>query len=386
MSASHPRPRCGLRSRSSPSASKPSFKPFITRSAILILSVLSLLTPAAADPDPTRTITLSYLDESGALIDQPQTIHFADCLALVTSLLESTEGVYSSVSASDPQAALNLYEDQFCQILTSSAVGRWNNVSPVANMVAIRWEGTAPADMTPGTLSPNAFPKEMTVQTQGPDPDADPVVFVMDPSRGRLVVGLVAAVLVVGVLIGVYKVYVAAQFTPPPKKPKKEKKPKGLNTKKIKKKDAYFKKPDRNDQQSFQRLNNDSPEPYSIRPLMTERGIRDSQLSEAATFVDWNQQKSGNNRINGPDSVAIDMHETTGARPSPLHVQSGSSTLNLIHFDSDTSTVGGPGNSNSSHNRGRGGEVLVPMHTFESNYQHPHQQQFHRRSSSSRSR
>jgi len=55
-------------------------------------------------------------------------------------------------------------------------------------------------------------------------------------------VGVVAAVLGMGVAIGVYQVYLAAQYVPPPKIPKK-KKGNGLNLKKVRKQDAFFMKP-----------------------------------------------------------------------------------------------------------------------------------------------
>ncbi|KAF8934272.1 hypothetical protein EDD21DRAFT_416191 [Dissophora ornata] len=356
--------------------------------ALVILSALSLLTPAVSAAEPANSITISFLDESGAVIGEPQIIPYAQCRDIDPSLLQSTDGLYASVVASELHAALNLYSSQSCQVPAGSAVGQWPNTGTVTNMTSIRWEGIAPADMVPGTLSPDSFPPQMAVQTQVPDPDADPVTWEMDPSKGRVVVGFVAGVLVIGVLIGIYQVYLAAQYVPPPKKPKK---PTGLNTKKIKKKDAYFKKPVHGDQQAFQRLYNDSPEPYATHSSMTERGARDSQASEAATIVDWSQQQRSRNGHNGSDMVTIDMGETTSShntRPLPLQAHSRSSTLNLIQFDNDTQAASSGHNSN--YNRGRGGEVLVPMNTFESNHQHSYQQQHGRtairRSSSSRSR
>ncbi|KAG0306058.1 hypothetical protein BGZ98_003045 [Dissophora globulifera] len=385
-------------------------------SALLVLAFLALLTPlaspAAAAPDTTPgSITLTFLDQDGLPLGDPQTIPRSTCISLdFNQGLDPTDPDfvdYSSVVASEPQAALNIYSSQFCQTLASSAVGQWDNADPLTDMISIRYEGLAPASMVPGTLSPSAFPPGLVVPTQAPSdptsspsadpnagPVADPAAWKMDASKGKIVVGLVSAVLVIGVLLGVYQVYEAAQYVPPPKKPKKP-----TMTKKIKKKDAYFKKPVRDDP-TFQRLlNNDSPEPYasSQRPLMSERGGRDSRLSEAATFVDWSQQQQQQQKNRQSDAVLIDMQETTDTSmhpgsnqtrlggPLPAPPNTGSSIL--IQFDNYDGTGTGPSSySNSSSNstgstyasqsRVAAGEVLVPMNTFEYNYLHPSQRQY----------
>ncbi|KAG0237468.1 hypothetical protein BGX31_003593 [Mortierella sp. GBA43] len=325
------------------------------RAATLLAAAIAVLAPTAHAQDH-KILSLTFHNEAGGSLGQ-QTIPYAECTPL-------TQEAFASVTSTDSQAALNLYEDRWCQTVVRSTVGEWSKVEEVQGVITIRWEGTAPSDRAPGSLSTDAFPEKMFVQKPISGPDA----WVMDPAKGKMVVILVAAVLLIGIMIGSVQVYRAAQYTPPPKKPKKQT---GLNVKKIKKKDAYFKKPPRNDAgHSFQRLNDDST---------IEHSARNSQHSEAATFVEWQQQQRSmnNNKGYGADSISIDMRET---RSSPPHGRSGSS--NLIRFDSDISPAyHGSGNNN----RGRGGEVLVPMHTFDNNnYQHPRSPV--RRPSNSRSR
>ncbi|KAF9896843.1 hypothetical protein BX616_006655 [Lobosporangium transversale] len=388
--------------------------PGAARRRLLALAVFALALfssiPTLVDAAKGETITLSFLDEAGAVISQ-QTIPWAECTNIDTTLLQPTGGAYASVSASVDHAALNLYSYPYCATLSGSAVGRWRNAGDLKDMIAIRWEGIA-NDLAPGTERTTNFPPEMAVATQGPDPDADPILWAPDPEKGKLVVGLVAGVLAVGVLIGVYQVYKAAQYVPPPKKPKKI----TLNTKKIKKKDAYYRKPaparpvssGEDDKRSFQRLeHNESPEPLLNRPQMMERGggpfggsSRDSQYSEAATFVDWGQQQQ--HQQHNP-AVSIDMRETSysnnnnnnnnnsiATRLSPFRDQHRPATAELIQFDGVQSSDN-TSNHNNSNNRGRGGEVLVPMHTFENNNGYSNNNGYngrsaYRRSSSSRSR
>ncbi|KAG0206823.1 hypothetical protein BGX28_001808 [Mortierella sp. GBA30] len=360
-----------------------SFRSLIS-SSFLFLATLSLILPTVSAQDSTtQSLSISFLDESGEALGQAQNIPRGECKAL-----DTTSGAYTTAKSSDPHSALNLYSGMFCSVPLGSTTGEWANTGVVKDVAYIRWEGTAPSTATPGDIRPTTWPENMAVQTKVADSDDK---WVMDPSKGVVVVAVVAGVMVIGVLIGVYQVYKAAQYVPPPKKPKK---PTGLNTKKIKKKDAYFKKPVRDDQQSFQRLHNESPEPFASthQPMMTDRS-RDSQYSEAATtFVDWSNNNQ-NSRFNkggrgGPynsDSVSIDMRETSRSSPSPLHFQSGSSTLDLINFDHDSSNHR-QGSYNNHSDRGRGGEVLVPMHTFDNNYQNQHGRLTTRRASSSRSR
>ncbi|KAF9940298.1 hypothetical protein BGZ67_007928 [Mortierella alpina] len=342
---------------SSPSSSAPSrkrvFKSFVT-SSLAILALMSLNAPTVSAQAAGATVDLTLYNEESVAIGQPQSIPKITCTGI--NIAEGTS--FASASASDQRSALNLYQDRFCQIVIASTTGKWANSGTSPNITYIRWEGTAPATATTGEVTTSGWPPNMAIQTQV----AGPGQWVMDPKKGIIVVALVAVVMVIGVLIGIYQVYKAAQFVPPPKK---EKKPTGLNTKKIKKKDAYFKKPVRDDQQSFQRLHNESPEPFATRHQpMTERS-RDSQYSEAATtFVDWNNsnnnthsnqnQRSNNNGRGGlysSDAISIDMRDTSHqARSSPSPFHHGSSTLDLINFDQDSSSHRG---HNGYNDRGR---------------------------------
>ncbi|KAF9112507.1 hypothetical protein BGX27_003264 [Mortierella sp. AM989] len=294
------------------------------RSFVFISLLLSILTHhiTIAAPDPTKSVTLSFLDGAGAVIGQPQNIPHAKCTILQVSQFVATGG-FASVSTTDLHSALNLYEDPRCQILAGSSVGRWDNVAPVANMVAIRYEGTADASLPTGVVRLEGFPHEMAVQTKIP-----PMQWVMDPSKGKLLVGVIGSLLGIGVIIGAYQVYQASLYEIPPKKPKK--KATGLNIKKIKKKDAYYRKPVRDDQQSFQRLETQELiiSPQQSQSQMVERrvagtgGSRNSQHSESGISLDWNT-KTRSNSGNGSDSVLIDMQETKVARIPLREHQSG---------------------------------------------------------------
>ncbi|KAF9901991.1 hypothetical protein EC991_005428 [Linnemannia zychae] len=323
------------------------------------------------------SLTFSFFDESDAQIGSSFTIPKGKCTPLV---LDSLAGAnYTTIKSSDEHSALNLYKQPSCDYVERSAVGFWTNQDPVNDIIAVRWEGTAPADRVPGSIGGTSFPRDMTNQPLNPVEDdgsaKKPEQWVMDPAKGRVVVGIIAGVLVIGVAIGIFQVYVAAQYKPPPKKPKKPKT--GLNIKKIKKKDAYYKKPVRaEDQVAFQRLQTESPEPYAgaggRQPAlsMTERS-RDSQFSEAATFVDWNNQShqraspmnsgrsNGKGYQDGSDSVSIDMRDNR----SPF---ANSFSPDLLQFENSGGRGYGQQQQNQNQSfRGRGGEVLVPMDTLD---------------------
>ncbi|KAF9539884.1 hypothetical protein EC957_004892 [Mortierella hygrophila] len=371
-------------------------------------ALCSLLPSVIAQATTPEQITYSFLDEDGGPIGQAYPILKVKC----TPLASLNGQTYASIQTSDGRSALNLYSDAVCQVGVASSVGEWPNVSPSAGIVAVRWEGAAPADRPTGNVSVVTFDKGLETQPYNPVDDdgtsssKDPV-WVMNPSKGRVVVGLVAAILVLGVAVGIYQVYVAAQYKPPPKKPKKPKT--GLNIKKIKKKDAFYKKPSRTTENgaAFQRLEGDGPEPYAgaggRQPAlaMTERS-RDSQHSEAATFVDWNNQSqqrssplsSGKGFQDGMNSVSIDMHgNNNNNNNNNLSPFANSFSPDLMHFDNSGGR--GYGQQQQGHNqqyRGRGGEVLVPMDTLDSHHQHGNNQyntnnrSAVRRTSSSRSR
>ncbi|KAF9921871.1 hypothetical protein FBU30_008052 [Linnemannia zychae] len=392
--------------------------PFSLKAAFFLSVALCSFAPTvAAQATRPANITLSFYDEAGGAIGQPISVSYSECAPLDISSLAGQN--YTTVKASDPRAGLNVFSDPYCQVPEGSVVGEWKNASPISDMLTVIWEGTAPAERATGSYDPNAFPENMTPQVYNPVEDdgtkkGDPV-WTMDPSKGRVVVGIVAGVMIIGVAIGVYQVYVAAQYKPPPKKPKKPKT--GLNVKKIKKKDAYYRKPVRTEDNGpgFQRLQSNNSEPYSTGtvgsrpPAMTERS-RDSQYSEAATFVDWNNQNqqrssplsSSRSGIkgyqDGSDSVSIDMpalnsnnnnnnnnHSTNNrsAFPSPY-------AADLINFDNGPPAGRGYGQQNNQPYRGRGGEVLVPMDTLDSHqynqYNNNNGRSAVRRTSSSRSR
>jgi len=372
-----------------------------------LLSTLALLgsrTTFVQAQTTGSTITLSFLDANGDSAGATQSIPWAICQPL------AVPGAYASASSSDPRAAINVYPNQYCQGPSGSTVGVLANTGYLANATAIRWEGTAHDDRATGSISPTVFPEKMQVQTQVPNPED--AVWEMDPAKGKLLVIVVAVVLALGVIVGVYQVYEAAQYVAPPKK---EKKPTGLNVKKVKKADAFFKKPAmRTDdhQHAFQRL--DTPEPGFYKNGAAGASARNSQYSDAATtFVDWSsqqqqqqqqqpssqgvhsQQKAGpgsSNQFRGYDSVSIDMqhpqqqnnrynNNNSNNNNSGTTTRSGSATPDLVQFEEMEDS--------RSRQRGRGGEVLVPMHTFDSNYHHPYQPNGRtpvRRPSSSRSR
>ncbi|KAF9571903.1 hypothetical protein EC968_010556 [Mortierella alpina] len=339
----------------------------------LALLLLSFLEPVAAQ---ASDMALTFHDSTGATVGEPQTIGPKECIKLNTASLvpqpppspssppppsetdpeapveetppAATAAGYASVTASDPQAALNLYSDLHCQILASSAVGQWKNEGVVLDILSIRWEGTAPASMPPGTLNPGAFPPGMAVQTQVPGTEGAEE-WVMDPAKGKIVVGLVASVMVIGVAIGVVQVYRAAQYVPPPKKYK----PVStgvVGIKKVKKKDAYFKKPVRDSMMSsasapagvgagFTSSAPTSPrssrmmmDQSSRSPLMHERS-RDSHFSVASSsaptlapisstggYMDWGSSGSrranshNNSDIQPNDSILIDMQDSSAFR------------------------------------------------------------------------
>ncbi|KAF9274439.1 hypothetical protein BGZ68_000685 [Mortierella alpina] len=207
--------------------------------------------------------------------------------------------------------------------------------------------------MAPGTLNPGAFPQAMAVQTQVPGTEEAEQQWVMDPSKGRIVVGLVSAVMVIGVAIGIVQVYRASQYVAPPKKYK------AVSTavvggKKVKKKDAYFKKPVRDSMMSsasapagvgpgFTSSAPTSPrssrmmmEQSSRSPLMHERS-RDSHFSVTSSsaptlapisstggYMDWGSgggsghsrrtNSHNNSDIHQNDSVLIDMQDSSSFR------------------------------------------------------------------------
>ncbi|KAG0358897.1 hypothetical protein BGZ54_010240 [Gamsiella multidivaricata] len=218
---------------------------------------------------------------------------------------------------------MNLYIDPYCQVLASSAVGMWNNTTPVANVAGIRWEGTAPSTDPPGTLRRTGFPpgtaEQAPVSTHHSSGKADQ--FVMDPSKGKVVVALVSVVLVVGIVIGLCLVYRAAQYVPPPKEYSAAPLSGALlGEKKVKRKQAYYKKPSKEDQTL---LANES--------MVENRGR--SRLSVQQ------QQRRSRGELPYTGSVLIDIIQGDMYRPCQINPPSISQQAG-----------------------GRVGEVVVPMH------------------------
>ncbi|KAF9945239.1 hypothetical protein BGZ65_010990, partial [Modicella reniformis] len=304
-----------------------------------------LINPVAAQVAET---TLTYFDGVGAPLGE-QSITLTTCTA-ITFTTGDPSIVYTSVAASDQHAALNLYQDDFCQVLISSATGKWNNSDPVLNMKGIRWEGTAPATDEPGTLSPTAYPPGMAVQTKVPIPDDD-IVFVMDPEKGKIVVSLVSVVLAIGVLIGVYQVYKAAQYKPPPKAVKTPKLG-VLGGKKIKKNQAYYKKPTKDDQSLLIISSQDTAQARSTTAVTTTPSNNGHQYNSSANNLPRRDDRR-------PD-VLIDVHDTqssfsTNFRGPPW--QGGGPDLIQFGNDNGSSQNAYRSGPSSSQPAGRSGDV-----------------------------
>ncbi|KAG0268156.1 hypothetical protein DFQ27_007387 [Actinomortierella ambigua] len=159
------------------------------------------------------------------------------------TILDFDSATFAMAVTADEQAALNTYQDQFCQIQIASTVGGWL-AEKVAGVVAIRWEGTAPAQYEHGYVNlTSAWPPGMRYQQEVTDR------WVVDPEKGKQVVIIVSLVLVLGVALGAWKVYKAASYIKPPELIKKKKDAKDreytgvVGNKKVKKKHAYYRKP-----------------------------------------------------------------------------------------------------------------------------------------------
>jgi hypothetical protein len=357
-------------------------------SCLFLFSSNTIFVNAQATTNGTATISISYLDTSGTPLadSQPQSIPQSACTLLNTFASSSTTLAttttpddtpsndstptqsipYAFVSASDQHAALNLYTDAYCQVMVSATVGFWNTNTTTPSLIgikAVRWEGTAPSSMTPGTLNPVAFPPNMITQPLAPvEEDGTPKKkhdhhkhqeFVVDPARGRAVVGLVSAVLLVGIVIGVREVYKAAQYVPParsrPGSVSSGNSRRGfgggydfdvgvigtVGARRVKKKDAYFRKSTAS----------------SIRPDMAREDGPQQQQQQLSTARTSTTTLATLRATTSP--VTIDMN--SGESPSslqlhPIQAQSESSSLSL---------------SSSYHSRAQKQpprlEVLVPL-------------------------
>lgn len=219
--------------------------------------------------------------------------------------------------------------------------------------------------------------------------------WVMDPAKGKIVVALVALVLIIGVAIGFYQVYLAAQYKPPPK-PVKEPKIGLVGGKKVKKKQAYYKKggpippPAGKELQSLlesspQGTNRSSmnSQQQQLQP-MQERTRNDLLPVPASSSSFTSPTNNNNNNNNGSrrNDVLIDIQDSSQGFSStfrgPLWQQGGAGGSSggggfqgpdLIQFGHEGGGSGAPaqnpyrtGPSYSSQPTGRSGEVLVPMH------------------------
>ncbi|KAG0337752.1 hypothetical protein BG000_005017 [Podila horticola] len=322
--------------------------------ALLILSP-SLTLSVSAQDTPT-SITLTFYNDAGEPIEAAtQTIPRASCVNFNPDLLV---GGYASVVASERHAALNLYPNLYCAFLSKSTVGFWNNTDPVLNTLSVRYEGLAP-NTAPGTLTDTAFPPNMYVQPRIPDPEggANPEDWVLDPEKGKIVVILVAAVLGVGVSAGLYAVYQAAQYKPPPKK-NKEKKFKGLQTKKVKKKDAYYQKPVKEANTTAPLLSNMTPPGTPGYP--TDKTSKSSEAllvssSTTSSFSSPVARGSMQERRTYETPVLIDMQETNlGSKSSSNTISSGRTmaSVNSQNNSPPRRVPGGPGPGPVSTNTG----------------------------------
>ncbi|KAF9431776.1 hypothetical protein BGZ76_011718 [Entomortierella beljakovae] len=217
-------------------------------SLFIALGLASLSIASAQAPAANSTVSITFQDDAGVPIGDPQSIVYAKCtpLNLLAFNQETGEG-YTTAQAIDPNAALNLYSDPYCQRLEFGTVGTWNSTSAgTAILYAVQWVGPAPATDPPGTFNPIGYQLPAVVTPPTTATPRDP--FAMNPERGRILVGIVTSVLAIGVIVGIYQVYQAAQYVAPPKKPKKKKdenKIKGpyVGAKKVKKTEAFYKKP-----------------------------------------------------------------------------------------------------------------------------------------------
>ncbi|KAG0026937.1 hypothetical protein BGZ81_005993 [Podila clonocystis] len=314
--------------------------------ALLILSP-SLTLSVSAQDTPTN-ITLTFYNDAGEPIEAATlSIPRALCVNFNPDLL--VDG-YASVVASEPQAALNLYPSPHCPFLTKSTVGFWNNTDAVLNTLSVRYEGLAP-NTAPGTLTDTAFPPNMYVQPRIPDPEdsgkgANPADWVLDPEKGKIVVIVVAAVLGIGVSIGLYAVYQAAQYKAPPKK-KKEKKFKGLQTKKVKKKDAYYQKPVKEANTTAPLLSNMTPPGTPGHPTNKTSKSTEARLvsSSTSSFSPPVSRGSMQERRTHEAPVLIDMQETNLRNKSSSNTISSGRTMTSVNSPNNSPPRRGPGGS-----------------------------------------
>ncbi|KAF9173601.1 hypothetical protein BGX21_002675 [Mortierella sp. AD011] len=356
-----------------PSSRSPSRK---LKALTLLLSFVATLSLVSAQK---QSISLTFQDDNGDAIDDPLAIPLSECITFnATTLLPDTGGSYASVVANDIQAALNLYNGPYCQILQTGTVGMWNNTDTMTGISSVRWEGSS--TNPPGTLNPTGFPLINPPKSNETDSDTgddgtetnnnnNNVTFTMDPSKGRVLVGLVSAILAIGIIVGVYQVYEAAQYIPPPKKSKKTVGEGGgiVGAKKVKKGQAYYKKPPKEDfgagiGGSASAVENNRSNSMLLAPTSMQERPRHDRSSFASvasatvpTFVPRIPPRPTSN-FTPNDSVLINILQD----PVPSSNNNNTWASDLIQFGNDT-----PPNNTTPSTSGRAGEVLVPMHLLD---------------------
>ncbi|KAF9976396.1 hypothetical protein BGZ73_008674 [Actinomortierella ambigua] len=204
----------------------------LRRALVLALAGLTTLPGLLAQTVP---LSITFSDASGTALG---TQSFA-----VTTCLPLDYPDYATAVTADNRAAVNTYQDPFCQIAIAATVGGWT-AAAVPSVVAIRWEGPAPSQFPTGYLNMTVkWPEGMVYQKKIEN------VFVVDAEKGKKVVIVVSIVLAIGVALGAWKVYKAASYVKPPELMKKKKEAKDreytgvVGNKKVKKKHAYYRKP-----------------------------------------------------------------------------------------------------------------------------------------------
>ncbi|KAF9102051.1 hypothetical protein BGX27_011193 [Mortierella sp. AM989] len=375
--------------------SHPSKPRFSSRKALILFSFVVTLSLVSAQQQ--TALSLTFQDENGTPLGQPQSISLAECTPITFVSPDAGADDYTSVVSSDIYAALNLYSDPQCQVLESATVGMWNNTAPVAGITGIRWVGPAPASDPPGKLTPTGY-SSSTPSSPGTSGSEVPDRFVLDPSKGRAVVALISAVLAIGVIVGVYQVYQAAQYAPPPKKPKKKAVEGGgvVGAKKIRKKEAYYKKPIKEKEFNAagagvgfgtSSISENRSHSMLLSPPLQDQSRQD-RYSFASTFsanastfvatrstpptsayyssglggvdagVGVGPMHHGREDLLGSDSVLIDIQSDPFISPSStITPEFGNDSLyNTMYSASSSSPLPS----------GRSGEVLAPMHQLDS--------------------
>ncbi|KAF9923122.1 hypothetical protein FBU30_006772 [Linnemannia zychae] len=337
-------------------------------SLVLLCSFLvaqnSFKVTAQATTD-TTTLSLSFQDSTGTSIVPSQSITRGTCIVLnlpagstftspnstddSTQDASTTNNKVTLVAASDQHAALNLYSDAYCQVSVVSTVGFFNpSNGTLVSVKAVRWEGMAPSDILPGTLNMASFPPDMTPQQLSPvNDDGTPKKkhhhtpeFTMDPSKGKFVVALVSVILAIGIVIGIFEVYKAAQYVPPTSsygasRPGSISSGKGgvplgvVGAKKVRKRDAYYRKPN----------------PSTVSPMTATAANLNSYSPLLQQQQQQQQQQLSTSRSSMTTLATLRAAGAPGSAPAVLIEMYDTSSSSL---SKDSATLGsGPSESSS---------------------------------------